>query len=440
MESTRLATTNTSNWCISSFRRNIRRNPHHRYYESFPDINLSEDHPTRSFLDDSNKDLSKNKLDAKDEQRNPSSSSRRSNIESMSSRKTNSCLNVFNYKNDRVESVKTNEIELLLEETKRLRQQLNIANNTIRDLENVNKKKGINPRLEKNTVLFASCSFIPRKPKQTVKNVTDSIDERSFFSAAACSQASTVRMGTSTKQKKNKKLYSKPYRVNQRKRSDEKCLLDAQEDMWQNSMPPCPQSFLRLPKTTKRQPLPNNRQQRRNNIDRMAKFDTIHTTELMAGRIKTNDVKFDNSRNEPLRNQRSMDEKLLSSLLVNNDVMIQAKRYTEPPIYIHDRQAAAYNMNHLSQATMLCAPFSRLAADSTSSSDHSEVGCSEKGVEGHQEQEDFYFDDYEKIEATNSFGGDLGGIEVLYPSSSTGSTGSTTSSTDESSGVRRIEI
>ena len=126
----------------------------------------------------------------------------------------------------------------------------------------------------------------------------------------------------------------------------------------------------------------------------------------------------------------------------STDCQAELKRLLKngPPIYIHDRQAAAYNMNHLSQATMLCAPFSRLADDSTSSSDHSEVGCSEKGVEGHQEQEDFYFDDYEKIEATNSFGGDLGGIEVLYPSSSIGSTGSTTSSTDESSGVRRIEI
>ncbi len=187
----------------------LQRNAHR--YESVPDIN---------FIDESSY--------SSDEQRIPgivkskseyNRTASRSRLAQMKSRRRNHQSQV---------SVMRSETEKLRDENEKLKQRLNAANNTIRDLEYVCRKNG-----GKEEDYRRFCSFLPKAKTTKEENVRNVIDEHSI---AMMSQASTVRMGSTTKKKS---------RRNQRKNSDEHILLHNQEKRWNTTKASsCPQSLI----------------------------------------------------------------------------------------------------------------------------------------------------------------------------------------------------
>jgi len=96
--------------------------------------------------------------------------------------------------NQRSIPVQENEAERKLrEENEKLKHRLNAANNAIRDLENVCKK-------HQDPVPQGFCSVLPKKYRETQKARID--DDKSIHSSAVFSQASTVKMGSSTRNTK----------------------------------------------------------------------------------------------------------------------------------------------------------------------------------------------------------------------------------------------
>mmetsp|Transcript_9789 Transcript_9789/g.10828 ORF Transcript_9789/g.10828 Transcript_9789/m.10828 type:complete len:389 (-) Transcript_9789:842-2008(-) len=139
-------------------------------------------------------------------------------------------------------SVKYTETEKLRRENEKLKQRLNSANNTIRDLEHVCKKidnERDTSEFEESTKMF--CSFIPRKHRinSGPKLLTDDL---SLFSNTVLSQASTVKMGSSHSKKKSRSN-SKYTRKNQTRSQDQHALLKHQEKRWKSSKS-CPRSLI----------------------------------------------------------------------------------------------------------------------------------------------------------------------------------------------------
>ena len=262
-----------------------------------------------------------------------------------------------------------NETEKLRLENDKLKQRLNAANNAIRDLEYVCKKnhrKNIhrsnittksnahtstnsgshkgnsnhsnsksgsgsgnreerssasnngNNRSSSDPKIF--CSFIPRKlkAKNTPPNLL--IDDRSSFSAAATSQASTVRMGSSYSKKIARKTGASG--SGDRNRNG---LLPNQEIAWQmnsksnkklSSLSSCPQSFVRHRNRNRHYKFTSSRDVNMNmNANRNGNIDTVDTAPCTPERSP-----ISNSRNDTSSKRHNNESARLSMNEVLNDI------------------------------------------------------------------------------------------------------------------------
>ena len=117
-----------------------------------------------------------------------------------------------------------NENEQLRLENEKLKHRLNLANDTIRDLEYACKNHN-----DEATRVF--CSFIPRKHMKS-KGTTKCRDDKSIFNVDEMSQASTVKMGSSKSCRKQTKLLLQNRYFQKKIKNDETSLLEDQEIRW----------------------------------------------------------------------------------------------------------------------------------------------------------------------------------------------------------------
>mmetsp|Transcript_12078 Transcript_12078/g.22605 ORF Transcript_12078/g.22605 Transcript_12078/m.22605 type:complete len:336 (+) Transcript_12078:255-1262(+) len=138
-------------------------------------------------------------------------------------------------------SIEENESERRLrEENEALKIRLNAANNTIRDLENVCKKH----RNELDGVANQRfCSFLPKSHRDRRGDVC-TFDNRSHYSTAVASQASTVQMGSGAAAQKSRSSCCKNQNVTAVDQDDARAA--------KNFKPSCSNSLLFGPKLRKR--------------------------------------------------------------------------------------------------------------------------------------------------------------------------------------------
>lgn len=228
------------------------------------------------------------------------------------------------------------ETEKLREENLTLKQRLNVANNTIRELEyvcNKNNRKGFEDR----DTIKPFCNFIPRKLKSS-KNAS-LMDDHSLFSAAVMSQASTVRMGSSSSRIDKRKRKKKP------ERRDEKILLENQEIRWQITKAFCPASCITNP-------------QRHNTKTDIT--DTAPCTPERSSKHYELPNGIQSSRHTLNNKDRwAMDEVLIEFRAEESDEHHRLKLA---------KQNQIQSMKFLSQVAITSAPLSRIAADAESMS------------------------------------------------------------------------